>query len=89
MTRSRRGYRQLWRNVGLGGLVFFASATPALAYIGPGGGLSALGAILALFAAAGLALVGFVWFPIKRMRAARQKARQGSANTAESRGRSG
>ena len=89
MMRSRQGYRQLWRNGGLGGLLFLASATPALAYIGPGGGLSALGAILALFAAAGLALVGFVWFPIKRMRAARQKARQGNAGTGDGRERSG
>ncbi|MGP1254111.1 MAG: hypothetical protein ACTS10_06855 [Kiloniellales bacterium] len=65
-----------WRYPVLSGALLLFSTTPAFAYIGPGGGLSALGAILALFAAAALAVVGFVWFPIKRMRAARQKARQ-------------
>ncbi|WP_119167273.1 hypothetical protein [Algihabitans albus] len=67
----------------MSGALLLSSATPALAYIGPGGGLSALGAILALFAAAGLALVGFVWFPIKRMRAARHKARQQHAGASD------
>lgn len=39
----------------------------AAAYVGPGAGLSALGAIFALFAALGLAVVGFVWYPVKRL----------------------
>lgn len=37
-----------------------------LAYLGPGGALSAIGAFLALLAAVALALVGFVWYPLKR-----------------------
>lgn len=44
------------------------AASPAHAYIGPGAGLSAIGSIVALFAAVGLAIVGFVWYPVKRLR---------------------
>jgi hypothetical protein len=45
-------------------------ASPASAYIGPGAGLGAIGAVIALFAAVLLAVVGFVWYPIKRLVAA-------------------
>jgi len=47
--------------------VLAVSPAPAHAYIGPGGGLSALGALLALLAAVSLAVMGFLWYPIKRM----------------------
>jgi membrane protease YdiL (CAAX protease family) len=39
----------------------------AVAYIGPGSGLSAIGAFLALLAATVAALFGFFWYPIKRL----------------------
>lgn len=39
----------------------------ALGYIGPGGVLSAIGSFVALLAAAVLAAIGFVWYPIKRV----------------------
>jgi hypothetical protein len=39
----------------------------AFAYVGPGAGLSALGSLVSLLAAAGLAIVGFVWYPIRRL----------------------
>ena len=39
----------------------------ALAYIGPGAGIAAIGTIIALFGAVLLALVGFVWYPVKRL----------------------
>lgn len=39
----------------------------AFAYIGPGAGISAIGTALALLAALGLAVVGFVWYPVKRL----------------------
>ena len=42
-------------------------ALPASAYVGPGAGLTAIGSALALIAALFLALVGFVWYPIKRL----------------------
>ena len=41
-------------------------ATPAFAYVGPGAGLSALGAFLALILGVILAFVGFIWYPVKR-----------------------
>lgn len=37
------------------------------AYIGPGAGLTAIGTVLALIAAFFLAIVGFVWYPVKRL----------------------
>ncbi len=45
------------------------------AYIGPGAGLSAVGSLLALMAAVFLGIVGFVWYPVKRI-LRRRKARQ-------------
>lgn len=38
-----------------------------VSYIGPGAGLSAIGALLALFFAILIAVVGFVWYPIRRL----------------------
>jgi hypothetical protein len=38
---------------------------PAAAYIGPGAGLTAIGALLAVIAAVGVAVFGFIWYPIK------------------------
>lgn len=48
------------------GLVALAPGT-ALAYVGPGAGLSAIGTFLALLAACVLAVVGFIWYPVKRL----------------------
>lgn len=39
----------------------------AFAYVGPGAGLTAIGTLLAFLGAVCLALVGFVWYPVKRM----------------------
>ena len=39
----------------------------SLAYIGPGTGLSAVGALIAVVAGILLAIVGFVWYPLKRL----------------------
>lgn len=39
----------------------------AFAYIGPGAGLSALGTLVAFASAVVLAIVGFVWYPVKRL----------------------
>ena len=47
----------------------------AQAYVGPGAGITAIGSLLALVAGVLFAIVGFVWYPIKRMRR-RRKARQ-------------
>ena len=46
----------------------------AQAYIGPGAGISAIGAALALVAAVFFAIVGFVWYPVKRLMRKRKAA---------------
>ena len=46
----------------------------ALAYVGPGAGLSAIGSLLALAAAVLLMIVGFVWYPVKRVMRRRRQA---------------
>lgn len=38
-----------------------------LAYIGPGAGISAIGTVIAFIGAILLAIVGFVWYPLKRV----------------------
>ena len=38
-----------------------------IAYVGPGAGLSAIGAFLAILAGIVVAIVGFIWYPIKRL----------------------
>jgi hypothetical protein len=38
-----------------------------IAYVGPGAGLSAIGAFLAMVAGVFVAIVGFIWYPIKRL----------------------
>ena len=53
-----------------GCLALLASAawpSMAAAYIGPGLGMSAIGSFLALIGAVFLGIVGFVWYPIKRL----------------------
>jgi ABC-type bacteriocin/lantibiotic exporter with double-glycine peptidase domain len=51
--------------------LFFTSTiflpSTAVAYVGPGAGLSAIGSLLALIAAVLLAIVGFLWYPLKRI----------------------
>lgn len=44
-----------------------------LAYIGPGAGLTAIGAAFAFVGAILLAIVGFIWYPIKRLLRARAR----------------
>ena len=41
---------------------------PPVGYIGPGAGLAAIGTLLAVFAGMIVAVFGFVWYPIKRLR---------------------
>ena len=41
--------------------------TPAYGYLGPGGVISGFGALIALVGAVVASVVGFLWFPIKRV----------------------
>jgi hypothetical protein len=48
----------------------------AEAYIGPGAGISVIGTVIAFIAAIVFAIVGFVWYPVKRLRAAMRAKRE-------------
>lgn len=50
----------------------------AEAYVGPGAGLSAIGSLLALVAAIVLGIVGFVWYPVKRLMRRRKALASGT-----------
>lgn len=56
--------------------------TGLFGYLGPGGGISTIGSMLALLAALVVAVFGFVWFPIKRL--LRLRKRQASPAEAAS-----
>lgn len=49
------------------GLAAAMFAMPAAAYIGPGAGIGAIGTFFAVIGAVVLLIVGFLWYPIKRM----------------------
>lgn len=46
----------------------------AQAYIGPGAGLSAIGTAIAVVGAVAMLIVGFVWYPVKRLIKGRKAA---------------
>ncbi len=54
-------------------LVIFVQQ-PAMAYIGPGTGIAALGALLAIIVGVIAALFGFLWYPMKRLMKKRKQA---------------
>ncbi len=54
-------------------LVMVLVPTNAFAYIGPGAGITAIGTVIALIGAILLGIVGFVWYPMKRVRAKKKK----------------
>lgn len=55
----------------------------AEAYVGPGVGLSALGSILAFLGTVLLLLVGFVWYPLKRLLSRRRNRKDITRETSE------
>lgn len=48
-------------------LVGLLTPTASLAYVGPGLGLGAIGSFFALLGAMLFGVLGFVWYPIKRL----------------------
>lgn len=54
----------------------------AYAYVGPGAGLGAIGTVIALLGAVVLGIVGFVWYPLKKLLAGK-KEKPKSANHSE------
>lgn len=58
-------------------LAILTLPAPAFAYVGPGAGLSVIGAALAFIASLFLALIGFIWYPLKKLwRAATRRREQ-------------
>ncbi|PRY23788.1 hypothetical protein CLV78_104280 [Aliiruegeria haliotis] len=55
------------RTLALALLPALALASPAQAYIGPGAGIGAIATMFALVAVVILLVVGFVWYPVKRL----------------------
>ena len=56
-------------------LVTIILPSNAVAYIGPGAGLTAIGTVVAFIAAIVLAIVGFIWYPLKRFLAKIKKGK--------------
>lgn len=46
-----------------------------VAYIGPGTGLTAIGAFLALVLGLAVAFIAFVWYPLRRLKKKRRSGR--------------
>ena len=61
--------------------IFLAGPHVTQAYIGPGAGIAAIGTVIALVAGVLLAIVAFLWYPIKRLLA---KIKQKRLNDQES-----
>lgn len=53
--------------------------TAAFAYIGPGAGLGAIGTLIALIGALLFIIIGFIWYPLKRLFRKRQARVESSA----------
>lgn len=55
----------------------------AFAYVGPGSGVTVIGAALAFIAAAVFAVFGFIWYPLKRVVRALSRKTGGGQDAAE------
>ena len=55
----------------------------ASAYIGPGAGLGAIGTLFAIIGAVFLAVVGLLWYPLKRMIKGKKSSTEAEKNPAE------
>ena len=66
-------------------VILVATCLPqfAHAYLGPGGALSTIGAALALIASVFVAILGFLWFPVKRLLAKRRKKKRAETSSTD------
>ena len=62
-------------------VVLSLGAVPLYGYIGPGGLVSGFGALLALLLAVVVSLLGFVWYPLKRLVARLRPGRDAARST--------
>jgi hypothetical protein len=68
-------------------LVITLTPTDLYAYVGPGAGLSAFGALVSLVGGVFVTILGFVWYPIKRLiRAVKRRRERPESLTADSLG---
>lgn len=65
-------FKSLGQKLVAAGLLLLVGTMPAYAYVGPGAGLSAIGSLLALGLALLVAFIGFIWYPLKRLRQKRK-----------------
>jgi len=72
MNRSSRTFL-------LGVLTYLCVAMPAAAYVGPGAGITLIGAVIGLVSAIFLALFAVLRWPIRRYLARRKAARESAA----------
>lgn len=79
MTERRHGL-SAWFPVAGAAILPALAPSLAQAYVGPGVGLSALGSVLAFIGAVFLLIVGFLWYPIKRL--LRRGSKPGAEETA-------
>lgn len=68
--KTIRHYARLALTLALSALLL---PQPALAYIGPGVGAGAIGAVLGVIGSVFLALFAVIWYPVKRLLKARKK----------------
>ena len=65
----------------MGALLAAAVPSFAEAYVGPGAGLSAIGTVLAFVGVVVLLVLGFVWYPVKRLLKAARGSEAKAAKT--------
>jgi len=59
--------RAIWHYVGTAVALVLLLPQAASAYVGPGGGLTVIEEALAMAGGVVLGIVGFVWYPLKRL----------------------
>lgn len=59
-------HHRLFKCIALFLLLVCCFPRPALGYIGPGTGMSAVGVFLAVVVGVVVAMLGFIWYPLKR-----------------------
>lgn len=57
----------LARALFVSGVLFLSTPTIAVAYGGPGSVISGFGALVAVLAAVVAAIIGFIWYPVKKL----------------------
>ncbi len=79
----RDEFRKRDRAIVVVAIAILAVSPDALAYVGPGAGLSIVGTVLAFLAAIAAAILGFLWYPIRRIiRRRKEAAAKAAAATA-------